>query len=105
MTSNMRERQGTMTLRLCINPGTIFVLSLLIFSLRCAAQIEPRETLQQATTRLGREMEAVYRQCPAAFLSTDYFARFTRDPDARATENEVEVTGAWRIVQALPSSG
>ncbi|MHB9130007.1 MAG: hypothetical protein ACYDBB_02820 [Armatimonadota bacterium] len=56
------------------------------------------ETLQKMLARIAHETDAAYQACPFAFLSTDYFARFTCDPAARPAANEVDITSDWHIV-------
>ena len=55
------------------------------------------ETLNEITTRLGRETAEAYQASPFSEFSRDYFARLTRDPAARAKQDEVEITGRWQI--------
>ena len=44
------------------------------------------------------DLDAVYRRNPYAFLSQDYFARFSRDPNAVASPVEAIMGPDWRIV-------
>lgn len=55
-------------------------------------------TLEEVKQSLAAEMAAAYRDCPYAFLSRDYFARLSRDPDATPGDDEVAIGGGWRIV-------
>ncbi len=59
------------------------------------------ETLQEIGARLGRETEEAYRTSPFSILSRDYLARFSRDPEARPAEGEVEIAPGWAI--SLPA--
>lgn len=56
------------------------------------------ETLASIGARLGRETSEAYSASPFSSLSRDCFLRFTRDPDARAGSDEVEIGTDWRIV-------
>ncbi len=58
----------------------------------------PAESLEAMRTRIAQEREVAYRRCPYAFLSHDYFARFSPDPGTRVGKGEVQVTSHWRIV-------
>jgi len=62
-----------------------------------AAAVVTNETLAQINARLAREAEAAYRASPFSELSRDYFVRLSRDPEARAATNEVEITAAWTL--------
>lgn len=44
------------------------------------------------------DLDAVYRENPFAFLSQDYFARFTQDPGAEASADEAAIQADWSIV-------
>ena len=62
------------------------------------------KTVDEAFARLGKEAKAAYEACPFSVFSKDYFARLTRDPEAKADENEVEISSEWRLViPARPS--
>lgn len=57
--------------------------------------------------RLSREAQEAYQASPYSTLSKDYFARFSRDPDAKPNSDEVALEADWRIVlsaQAHPLS-
>ena len=47
---------------------------------------------------LGDAVDDAYLAGPFSFLSHDYFARFTSDPGAVASENEVALAPDWAIV-------
>lgn len=67
-----------------------------------------RESLADLIARNAREMDAAYDACPHAFQSTDYFARFSRDPEAVAGADEVAIAAGWRIAlepNASPLAG
>lgn len=66
--------------------------------------IPQSEMLSEMLIRIARETDEAYDNCPYAFLSKDYFARFSRDPQATAGANEVEVTADWQIVPATDAS-
>lgn len=46
----------------------------------------------------GDAVDDAYRSGPFAFLSQDYFARFTRDPGTAVAAGEVALTPDWEIV-------
>ncbi|NUM53392.1 MAG: hypothetical protein HUU46_07095 [Candidatus Hydrogenedentes bacterium] len=67
----------------------------------CLVLMEPishAETLAELGARLGRETQEAYAKSPYTAISSNYFNRFLRDPDARPGENEMELDGAWTIV-------
>ena len=47
---------------------------------------------------LSRDLDAVYRKNPFAFLSRDYFARLSRDPRAVASTDEITIGTDWSIL-------
>ncbi len=47
---------------------------------------------------LSRDLDAVYRKNPFAFLSRDYFARLSRDPCAVASTDEITIGTDWSIL-------
>jgi hypothetical protein len=56
---------------------------------------------------LNDEFTQVYKESPFSTLSRDYFARFSRDPEARLQPAEIEITDDWHIVlneEAAPLS-
>ena len=63
-----------------------------------AAEATNMETLEEVKNRLAIETAEAYRASPYSFLSKDYFARFNRDPSARATDGEVLLGPNWRII-------
>ena len=52
----------------------------------------------------NKQAAEVYRQSPFASLSMNYFARFSRDPQAESTASEVEVDQAWTVCHAVDAS-
>lgn len=46
----------------------------------------------------ARELDAIYKRNPFAFLSRDCFARFSRDFNATASPDETTITAGWSIV-------
>ena len=54
-----------------------------------------------AAGKSANDSDAVYRKNPFAFLSQDYFARFSRDPTAFASAQEVTITRDWSIVVGM----
>ncbi|MHB8861242.1 MAG: beta-N-acetylhexosaminidase family protein [Pirellulaceae bacterium] len=59
-----------------------------------------RETseLERVRHLRAKESAEAYDASPYAFLSKDYFARFTRDPAAQPADDEVLLAPNWRIV-------
>ena len=53
--------------------------------------------LGEIGARLGAETEAAYNASPFAALSENYFNRFSLDPDATVSADEVAVTADWVI--------
>ncbi|MFO0789123.1 MAG: hypothetical protein U0805_06675 [Pirellulales bacterium] len=64
---------------------------------RCDRPIANAETLPEITARLARETAEAYRTCRFSALSTDYFNRFSLDPNARPTDNEIAIDSSWQI--------
>lgn len=62
------------------------------------------ETLGQLAGRVAAEAAVAYQASPFSALSRDYFSRFSRDPQARADEDEVLIDEQWRILLPSPSS-
>lgn len=56
------------------------------------------ETLPQIKARLLTESTTAYRSSPFSRLSTDYFCRFSRDPDARPLPEEIMIDSTWKIL-------
>ncbi|HNT36368.1 MAG TPA: hypothetical protein PKH07_15385, partial [bacterium] len=46
----------------------------------------------------GREAQEAYQASRYSVLSRDYFARFTKDPDAKPNSDEVALEADWRII-------
>ncbi len=89
---NLRTKLSKDTL-----PARVILLSLigvLGFGRVCAAE---KETLAEIGARLGKETTETYAASPFSALSKDYFLRFTRDPDAKAESDEVEINSKWRV--------
>ncbi|PKO23877.1 MAG: hypothetical protein CVU38_01640 [Chloroflexi bacterium HGW-Chloroflexi-1] len=61
-----------------------------------ADQFPRDETLAQLYQRLQAEADAAYRASPFSALSTDYFNRFSRDPDARPADGETWIDSSLR---------
>lgn len=55
------------------------------------------ETAWQFMERLETETATAYKASPFKALSSDYFARFSRDPDARPGPAEVQIDSTWTI--------
>ncbi len=68
------------------------------------APIAHAETLAEIGARLGRDTEAAWAASPYSAISSDYFARFVRDPNAKPTKDELEITSSWEIAIANDSS-
>ncbi|HRK35585.1 MAG TPA: hypothetical protein PLJ47_13390 [Candidatus Hydrogenedentes bacterium] len=56
------------------------------------------ETLAELGARLGRETQEAYAKSPFTAISSNYFNRFARDPEAKANVNEITLDGEWAIV-------
>ena len=69
-----------------------------------ARSAEQPETLADIGARLSRESSEAYDACPYAFLSKDYFARFTRDPAAKPENGETLITTDWNITMPPESA-
>ena len=57
-------------------------------------------SLAEIGARLSRETAEAYEASPFAQLSKDYFARFTRDADAKPRAGEVAIDNTWQVVVA-----
>ncbi len=53
--------------------------------------------LEAAWGDLSENLDTIYNKNPFAFLSQDYFARFSRDPDALASADEIRIGPDWSI--------
>jgi hypothetical protein len=69
------------------------LLALFILQATCQA-----ETLAEIGARLGSESSAAFSSSPYSSLSKDYFARFSRDPEAGPVAGETAIDANWRIV-------
>lgn len=49
---------------------------------------------------LTEKLDASYKMNPYSFLSRDYFARFSRDPNAAASTDEITIMADWSIIVA-----
>ncbi len=56
------------------------------------------EALRQFRQRLADEHRAAYEASPFSKISKDYFARFSRDPDAAGRADEVSIDPSWKIL-------
>lgn len=56
------------------------------------------ETLAELGARLGRETQEAYAKSRFTAISSNYFNRFSRDPNAKAGANEMQLDGAWTLV-------
>ncbi|MCC6795957.1 MAG: hypothetical protein IT366_12640 [Candidatus Hydrogenedentes bacterium] len=56
------------------------------------------ETLAELGARLGRETSEAYAKSPYTAISSNYFNRFSRDPDTKLGAQEMPLDGAWTIV-------
>lgn len=72
----------------------------LLFSLTliATATTAGAETLSELGARLGRETQEAYAKSPYTAISSNYFNRFSRDPDAKPGANEMQMVGEWIIV-------
>lgn len=79
------------------------VSALVLAAVPAAMGQEPAhpETLAEIGARLSRETNEAYAASQFAFLSTDYFARFSRDPDAVPAAHETPLDDTWRM--AIPA--
>ncbi len=76
--------------KLCV--ATLAIASLTISTLTHA------ETLAELGARLGQQTSEAYAKSPYTAISSNYFNRFSRDPDTKLGENEILLDGAWTIV-------
>ncbi len=74
----------------------LFMLLMVAVSLEVSADEQP-ESLAEIGARLSAESQAAYRACPYSALSTNYFTRFSRDPEASPTDSEIAVTKDWSV--------
>lgn len=56
------------------------------------------ETLAEIGARVGRESTEAFANSPFSTISKDYFARFSRDPEAEPAADEVVIDNTWTIV-------
>ncbi|MCC6156170.1 MAG: hypothetical protein IT367_20560, partial [Candidatus Hydrogenedentes bacterium] len=56
------------------------------------------ETLSELGARLGRETSEAYAKSPYTAISSNYFNRFSREPDTKLGVQEMLLDGAWTIV-------
>jgi hypothetical protein len=56
------------------------------------------ETLAEMTDRLAKETAEAYDNCRFSALSNDYFSRFSLDPAAVPSDDEVAIDSNWRLV-------
>lgn len=54
--------------------------------------------LERVRQSRGRETATAYDACPFSLLSKDYFARFTRNPQALPADGEILLDADWKIV-------
>lgn len=87
-----------------MNRGIAGIVSALIFlSVPSAKSQEPEhpESLAEIGARLSRETSEAYAASQFAFLSTDYFARYSRDPDTAPMADETSLDDDW--LMCLPA--
>ncbi|MEK7793619.1 MAG: hypothetical protein AAB353_03775 [Candidatus Hydrogenedentota bacterium] len=75
---------------------TLFALAIAVTALHHVPAFAA-ETLAEISTRASIEFDAAYEASPYSSLSKNYFLRFSRDPDARAGDNEIEIETDWSI--------
>ncbi len=56
------------------------------------------ETMNEVWARLSRETTEAYRASPYSAISADFFARFSRDPQATPHSGEVAIDNGWKIL-------
>jgi hypothetical protein len=74
------------------------ILLLFVAAVAIIAAPAIAETLPEINARLARETDAAYQQCRFSALSKDYFSRFSLDPNAKPTLDEVPLDDRWKIV-------
>lgn len=62
------------------------------------------ETLAEIGARIGREAPEAYKASPFFTISSNYFARFSRDPNATPRDGETAIDETWRLVVAEDAS-
>jgi hypothetical protein len=77
-------------------------LALLAFLTPAFADIDPAEYSKIVAAR-NAEKEALLAESPFVAMRDSLFARYVRDPEAKAAEGDVAVDATWTIVQ--PESG
>ena len=55
------------------------------------------ETLAELGARLGRDTSEAYARSPYTAISSNYFNRFSRDPNTKLGEDEILLDGTWTI--------
>lgn len=58
------------------------------------------ETIDEMAAELAQQAHEMYQDSPFSVLSTDYFARFHRDWEARPADGETQIDRGWTIVLA-----
>ena len=59
---------------------------------------EETPTLGEVTQQLATASKAAYEKCPYSFLSKDYFARFSRDLEAKPAADDAIIADNWQIL-------
>ena len=67
------------------------MISLVVATATCLAE-------EEYTSPRSKEACLAYRASPFSQLSMDYFARFSRDPQAAPSEKEMVIGKTWRIL-------
>jgi hypothetical protein len=77
-----------------------FIVLTVGISVASAEESPKGETLAQIGARLSVESKPAFEASPYAVLSKDYFARFSRDPDAKPVDGEIVIDDRWTISTA-----
>jgi hypothetical protein len=62
-----------------------------------AAAAAAAETLADISSRVAKEFDTAYQASPYSDLSRNYFLRFSRDPDAKPRDGEIQIDSLWKI--------
>lgn len=82
---------------------TVLVLGLALLAsapYAAAAEDGGEDSFTALLAQRAREARERRAESPLTRLSTDFFARFSRDPEAAAGQDETAVEAGWRIVHA-----
>lgn len=64
----------------------------------CSDEAERPKTLAEFGAELGEATRKAYDASPFMDFSKDYFARFSRNPEARPTDSETMIEADWKII-------